>query len=50
MTKLRLGLAALLTGLLTASAALARPPVWLVRDAASEVVLFGSVHILPSLL
>jgi uncharacterized protein YbaP (TraB family) len=30
-----------------AGAAQARPPVWVVRDADSEMVLFGSVHILP---
>lgn len=28
-------------------AAQARPPVWVVRDADSELVLFGSVHVLP---
>jgi len=38
-----LGLAALAV----AGSALALPPVWVVRDADSEVVLFGSVHILP---
>ena len=27
--------------------ALARPPVWIVRDKDSEMVLFGSVHLLP---
>lgn len=27
--------------------AAARPPVWIVRDADSELVLFGSVHVLP---
>lgn len=30
-----------------ALAARAAPPVWMVRDADSELVLFGSVHILP---
>lgn len=30
-----------------ASPALAKPPVWIVRDADSEIVLFGSVHVLP---
>jgi uncharacterized protein YbaP (TraB family) len=44
---IRLGAAALLAGLLAAGAAAARPPVWVVRDADSELVLFGSVHILP---
>ena len=33
--------------LMAASSAHAQPPVWVVRDADSEVVLFGSVHILP---
>ena len=47
MNSFRLGLIALLAGLLAAGAAAARPPVWIVRDADSEVVLFGSVHILP---
>lgn len=30
-----------------AGAAWAKPPVWIVRDADSELVLFGSVHVLP---
>jgi len=30
-----------------ATAAQARPPVWVVRDADSEMVLFGSIHVLP---
>jgi len=47
MKSIRLGLLALMAGLLTASAAQARPPVWIVRDADSELVLFGSVHLLP---
>ena len=47
MKSIRLGLLALLAGLLTAGAAQARPPVWTVRDADSELVLFGSVHLLP---
>jgi uncharacterized protein YbaP (TraB family) len=25
----------------------AKPPIWIVRDADSEIVLFGSVHVLP---
>lgn len=33
--------------LLCAGPAAARPPVWVVRDADSEMVLFGSVHVLP---
>ena len=28
-------------------AAEAKPPVWIVRDADSELVLFGSIHVLP---
>jgi uncharacterized protein YbaP (TraB family) len=32
---------------LAAGSAWARPPVWVVRDKDSEVVLFGSVHVLP---
>lgn len=47
MKRIRLGLLALIAGLLTAGAAQARPPVWIVRDADSELVLFGSVHLLP---
>ncbi|MFL5295876.1 MAG: TraB/GumN family protein [Phenylobacterium sp.] len=39
-------LATLVTlGLVTPAAAL--PPVWVVRDKDSEIVLFGSVHVLP---
>jgi uncharacterized protein YbaP (TraB family) len=30
-----------------AGAARAQPPVWVIRDKDSEVVLFGSVHVLP---
>jgi len=37
------GLVALLAG-----SSLAQPPVWIVRDADSEMVIFGSVHILPA--
>jgi len=40
---LRLALAALSL----AGAAQAKPPVWVVRDADSELVLFGSIHVLP---
>ena len=38
------GLAATLA---LAGPALAKPPVWIVRDADSEIVLFGSIHVLP---
>ena len=47
MKKLFAGLVAAVLGLAFAGAAAARPPVWVVRDADSELVLFGSVHILP---
>ena len=39
-----------LAGLLAlawAGAALALPPVWIVKDKDSEIILFGSIHILP---
>jgi uncharacterized protein YbaP (TraB family) len=36
-----------LAALLATSAAQAQPPVWVVKDADSELVLFGSVHVLP---
>ncbi|HEY8573437.1 TraB/GumN family protein [Phenylobacterium sp.] len=44
MNGLLAGIAALL---LLASPAQAKPPVWVVSDGDSEMVLFGSVHILP---
>lgn len=44
MTRLLAGLVAALT---LAAPAWAQPPVWVVRDADSEMVLFGSVHVLP---
>ena len=50
MQSFRSGLLALLAGLVVAGlagAAQARPPVWVVRDKDSEIVLFGSVHLLP---
>jgi len=31
----------------TAAPALAQPPVWVVKDADSTIILFGSVHLLP---
>lgn len=43
----RLAIAAAFAVLAAAGPALARPPVWIVRDADSELVLFGSVHVLP---
>lgn len=36
-----------LAALVTAGAVQAQPPVWVVRDRDSELVLFGSVHVLP---
>ncbi|MCC7266145.1 MAG: TraB/GumN family protein [Caulobacteraceae bacterium] len=43
---MRLILAAALA-LLACAPAQAQPPIWVVRDADSELVLFGSVHVLP---
>ncbi|MGH6998553.1 MAG: TraB/GumN family protein [Phenylobacterium sp.] len=40
-------LAGLLLAGCAASEARARPPVWIVRDADSELLLFGSIHVLP---
>jgi uncharacterized protein YbaP (TraB family) len=40
-------LALALAAVLSAGAAQAKPPVWVVRDHDSEMVLFGSVHVLP---
>ena len=41
-------LAALAVALFAPAApALAKPPVWVIRDADSTIVLFGSVHVLP---
>lgn len=40
-------LAGALAALVTAGAARAQPPVWVVSDKDSQVVLFGSVHVLP---
>lgn len=42
----KLGLLALAASLI-AGPVLAKPPVWIVRDADSEVVIFGSIHVLP---
>lgn len=36
-----------LAALLAATQACAAPPVWTVRDADSEMVLFGTIHVLP---
>jgi uncharacterized protein YbaP (TraB family) len=40
-------LAGALAALAFAGAAAAEPPVWVVKDKDSEIVLFGSIHILP---
>jgi len=40
-------LAGAVAALAFAGAAAAEPPVWVVKDKDSEVVLFGSIHILP---
>jgi uncharacterized protein YbaP (TraB family) len=47
MTHLWKRLATALAALAFAGAAAAEPPVWVVKDKDSEVVLFGSVHVLP---
>jgi uncharacterized protein YbaP (TraB family) len=44
---LRLALAALAVAGAAPVAAQAKPPVWIVRDADSEMLLFGSIHVLP---
>ena len=41
------GAVAALFALAWAGAALALPPVWVVKSKSAEVVLFGSIHILP---
>jgi uncharacterized protein YbaP (TraB family) len=46
MRRLAGALAAALAMILAAPAA-AEPPVWIVRDADSTMILFGSVHVLP---
>ena len=35
-------------GLVIAGPAVAKPPVWVVRDGDSEMTLFGSIHVLPA--
>jgi uncharacterized protein YbaP (TraB family) len=47
VSRLRIPILAALAGLAFAGAAAAEPPVWVVKDRNSELVLFGSVHILP---
>jgi len=40
-------LAGLAAALILAAPARAQPPVWVVKDADSEMLIFGSVHVLP---
>lgn len=47
MKRLWVTAVAALATLATAAGAAAQPPVWVVRDKDSEIVLFGSVHVLP---
>jgi uncharacterized protein YbaP (TraB family) len=47
VSRLRIAILAALAGVAFADAAAAEPPVWVVKDKNSELVLFGSVHILP---
>lgn len=47
MNRLWKSVAALVFALAFASAAAAEPPVWVVKDKNAEVILFGSVHVLP---
>ena len=47
MRRLAVLAAALFALLGFAAPAVAKPPVWIVRDGDSELVLFGSVHVLP---
>jgi hypothetical protein len=45
--KLRAALAGAVAALAMAGSAWAAPPVWVVKSKTAEVVLFGSVHVLP---
>jgi len=47
MRKRVLSFLALAAAIICGSSAWAMPPVWIVRDADSEMILFGSVHVLP---
>jgi uncharacterized protein YbaP (TraB family) len=47
MTRLLRAAIGLFAALVLAAPAAAEPPVWVVRGKTSEVVLFGSVHVLP---
>ena len=48
MRRLRHALAGFALVLGFAGSAVAAPPVWVVRDKDSEIVLFGSIHVLPA--
>ena len=47
MRRVRSAFAAAVVAMTVAGSAAAEPPVWVVKDKNSELVLFGSVHILP---
>ncbi len=47
LTRLWKSFVTLFVALAFASAAAAEPPIWVVKDKDSEIVLFGSVHVLP---
>lgn len=48
MIRSLVSLSALFLAACLPSGASAEPPVWIVRDADSEIVIFGSMHILPA--
>jgi uncharacterized protein YbaP (TraB family) len=48
MKRLRHALAAVTLAASFAGTAVAAPPVWVVKDKDSEIVLFGSIHVLPA--
>lgn len=48
MKRLRHTLAAVVLAAGFAGTAVAAPPVWVVKDKDSEIVLFGSIHVLPA--
>jgi uncharacterized protein YbaP (TraB family) len=47
MTRLWKTLASAFIALAFGSSAAAEPPIWVVKDKNSEIVLFGSIHVLP---
>lgn len=48
MSRFRRALAGFVLALTFSGAAGAAPPVWVARDKDSEIVLFGSIHVLPA--